>query len=231
MILNFKELASDLKNIDGRVVQNNTLMRSAYIEPNKENQAFLIEKRVDSIFDFRSEYEIENEPNFTNFDVRYYPLGKVKNAEKMKSNIIKFQVSDMIDFYAEGIQDCQYLKQAVRDIVINPRNVLFHCTAGKDRTGMFGCVIMLLLDFDLASCKKHYLLIDPLFIKLTKKKLKDRLIDLNDQDLEDILTVKSEYFDAFINGINNEYGSIENYLSTFDITNEQLNKFKQYYLK
>lgn len=230
MILNFKQLAEGLKNKDGKVIKNNTLMRSAYIVPNDINYKFLIDKNINTILDFRSKHEIDHEPNFSNIDVLYYPLGKNKNEEKMRSNMIKFQVSDMVEFYKQGIQECEYLKLAIRNVVINPRNILFHCTAGKDRTGMFGCILMLLLNFDLDSCREHYLDLDPLFIENTREKIKAYMPEVDDQELDDILSVKQEYFNAFIDGIIMQYGEIDNYLESFELTKDQVDKFRAFYL-
>ncbi len=232
MIYNFKELAAGQQNNQGKSIKANSLVRSAYIKPTKVNEKFIEDLGVQSIFDFRSAPEIEKDPNFSQLDVRYYPLGKVKNEELMRNNTIKFQTPDMVKFYAEGLDECSYLKQSVCDIVLNPRPILYHCTAGKDRTGMFSIILMHILGFSKEQQKDHYLVIDPKFIEDSKQKFSVMFPDLDIASLEDLLTVKEEYFNAFYDGVIAKYDTFDSYVEQyFGFNQGEVENFKSYYLQ
>ncbi len=231
MIYNFKQLGQDMRNKQGQKIKENKLVRSAYLEPNKQNEQFIEELHIDTIFDFRSQHEIEENPNFLNFDVAYYPIGKVANEQIMQANAIKFQVPNMVDFYGNNIYDCQYFKRAVLDVCNSPRPILFHCTAGKDRTGMFGITLMELLGFSKDDIVNHYLNLDQRFIEDSMSKFKSQFKQLTDEQLYDLLTVKEEYFNAFYNSVINEYGSFDNYFKQhLKLDEKQIANFRNYYL-
>lgn len=232
MIYNLRQLAEGQTTIDGRRLKKNSIIRSGYIEPNPENREFLNNMKIRTIFDFRSNFEIEAKPNFATINVEYYPLGHEVNEELMKANQIKFQAPDMVAFYQTGFEKCVYLNAAVRDIVLNPRNILYHCTAGKDRTGIFSIILMTLLGYSQEQINAHYLQIDRLFIEHTRDMVKQLMPELSDNQVEDLITVKQEYFDAFYNPLAAKYGSFENFVMTsFNLEEEQVQKFKDYYLE
>lgn len=231
MIYNLRNLAQGQTTIDGRTIKANRIMRSAYLEPTPENRQFLSTNQIETVLDFRSSFEIEAKPNFATIDVKYYPLGRLANEEIMKSNDIKFQAPDMVAFYKDGFENCVYLKAAVRDVVLNPRNILYHCTAGKDRTGVFSIILMSLLGYSLDDINSHYLQIDPLFIETTRQQIKLMMPELDDATIEDLITVKQEYFDAFYQPLVEKYGSFASYLTTiFNLDKVQIEKFRDYYL-
>lgn len=232
MIYNMKELAAGQQNNKGQTIKRNSLVRTAYITPTADNKRLLKELGIQSIFDFRASHEISKEPNFIDLDVTYYPLGKVKAEAAMKSNAINFQAPDMVKFYAEGLDECQYLYESVRDIVTNPRPLLYHCTAGKDRTGVFSIVLMYILGFSKEQIKAHYLVIDPKFIEDSKAKFSQMFPDLDVASIEDLLTVKPEYFEAYYQGVIKKYSSFDNYITQyFELNAEEIAGFKAYYLK
>lgn len=226
-----RQLAQGQKTSEGRGIKANSLVRSSYIEPTPEHREYLEDLGIITVFDFRSGFEINAKPNFATINVNFYPLGRVVNEELQKANAIKFQVPDMVEFYRGGFENCLYLKSAVRDIVLNPRSVLYHCSAGKDRTGVFSIILMSMLGFSKADINSHYLEIDPLFIKHSREQIKGLMPDVKDEDIEDLITVKQEYFDAYYDAVIDKYGSFDDYISlAFNLEPEQIEKFKDYYL-
>lgn len=231
MIYNFKNLGQGQVTKDGKTIKQNSLCRTAFIKPNEENKLYIENLGISTIFDFRGQHEIESDPNFDSFEVKYYPLSKRLNEEVMKSNNLKFQAPDMESFYKLGFIDCEYLYDAVRDIVINPRPLLYHCTAGKDRTGVYSIILMHMLGFKKEAIKADYLVIDPKFIEHAREKFKQLMPDVDDEQFESIITVKPEYFDSFYDSIVENYGSFDNYITNFfRLSDSEIEKFKQYYL-
>lgn len=232
MIYNIRQLGQGFKTVDGKQLKANTLVRSSYIEPIPEHREFVKRLGIETIFDLRSSFEIDQKPNFATINVSYYPLGREVNEDLMQNNPINFQAPDMVKFYNLGFENCIYLKSAVQDIVLNPRPILYHCSAGKDRTGVLSIILMSLLGYSIQDINSHYLEIDPLFIEHTREQIKSLMPATASADIEDLITVKQEYFDAFYNPLVAKYGSINEFVKlTFNLNEEQIESFKNYYLE
>ncbi len=231
MILNYRQLAQGYKTKDNKEIKENHLIRTAFITPTDEHYDFINNLGIDSIFDFRYTHEVNSQPNFKLDLVKNYPLGSKINEKNLSNNKIKFQSSDMIDFYGKGFIGCEYLFQAVNDLVDNPKKIIFHCTAGKDRTGVFGIILMNILGFSEEDILNHYLTIDPNFLIAMKEKIKLQMPDMEDKDVDDLITVKKEYYDSYMNSIITNYTTFDNYLKEeFKLTDEKKQILKDYYL-
>ena len=94
--------------------------------------------------------------------------------------------------------------------------LLFHCTAGKDRTGFGALLVLTALGIPLRTIKQDYLLTN-----ITTKDFVDGMIEREKaqgknentlQSIRDIQSVNPEYIDHAIKVLNDDYGSINNYL-------------------
>lgn len=84
--------------------------------------------------------------------------------------------------------------------------VLFHCSAGKDRTGIAAALVLAALGVDKETILKDYLL----SAEYLKGKY-DFLIRIHPA-LEPLTTVRPEYLNAAFHTIEEEYGGIERFL-------------------
>lgn len=85
--------------------------------------------------------------------------------------------------------------------------LLFHCMAGKDRTGIVAALILLALDVDEEAIMKDYLLSD---IVLEKRYFKQ--VGLN-PSLRPLYGTCPEFMQAVFDKIRNDYGNARRYLS------------------
>ncbi len=69
----------------------------------------------------------------------------------------------MIDLYEDFAKSSGF--EEVMDMILKQESpkFAFHCTAGKDRTGILGAVIMFILDFNIDDIVTEYLKIDSEF--------------------------------------------------------------------
>ena len=100
--------------------------------------------------------------------------------------------------------------------------LLFHCSAGKDRTGMGAALILYALGVDEATIMQDYLASN---IYLDNKYAKE--LERN-PELKSVLTVKREFLQAGIDRIKQDHGSVENFLK--NVLKVDLAKFKERYL-
>lgn len=228
MIFNYRQLAEGLTTIDGRRLRPNLLVHSAYMEPIPEHRDFLEDAGIETVFDFRTSLEIKHKPNFATITVNYYPIAQDASEALLDSNR---DVRLLLAFYDHGFEQCQYLKSAIRDIVLYPRRILYHSSLGKDRTGIVSIILMSILGYSLEDINKHYLAVDDLYIEEARSELKRLHPSMSEHEVEDLITVKQEYFDLFYNALIERYGCLENYIDqVFHFEPSQIERFKDYCL-
>ena len=180
-----------------------------------------------TVVDFRSESEISAAPdrkpasvtgsyaltispgNHSNIsDVRQLMN---ENGEEFMKDINRLLVSDpvIISRYKEFFS-------LLQDETKLP--LLFHCTAGKDRTGMGAALFLASLGVDESVIFEDYMLSNPL--------LEDKYRSLIDEipNLKPMLEVRPRYLKAGFEQIKMTYGSIENYLNDVLDVNPELMK-------
>ncbi|KRN25636.1 tyrosine-protein phosphatase [Lacticaseibacillus camelliae] len=113
--------------------------------------------------------------------------------------------------------------------------LLFHCSAGKDRTGMAAVYVLSALGVDEATIRKDYLATN-LFIQpaleevLTQAKAEGGNQNMM-QGLTDIWTVYPEYLDTALAAIKDTYGDMQHYLTeALQLTNHQIQTLRKLYL-
>ncbi|KDN81250.1 tyrosine-protein phosphatase [Kitasatospora cheerisanensis] len=90
--------------------------------------------------------------------------------------------------------------------------VLFHCTAGKDRTGWGASLVLLLLGADEETVRTEYLSVDPAVHARYAPLLERFLAGGGDPEIADaILSVRAEYLAASLNALADHWGDPENY--------------------
>jgi len=89
------------------------------------------------------------------------------------------------------------------------RPVVFHCTSGKDRTGIMAAIILLALGVALDDVVEDYLLTNNYRRDLTG------ILNLgvSDEIMAVLTSVRPEYLSSAISAIESMFGSIEGYLS------------------
>jgi len=106
---------------------------------------------------------------------------------------------------------------------------LFHCSAGKDRTGVLTAVILKLLGIDQETIYQDYLLTNqnPLYYKKLALKMPP---DIREVFL-DFFQAKKEYLDSTFEEIEKIYGSFDAFLyECCGLNEEKINLLRDKYL-
>lgn len=237
-ILNFRLLAESKRNKEGKKIKN--IYRSADVSnASSKDIDFLIEKDILNIIDLRNKEEIKdvisNGNNkfkvFNNIiidEVRQNDLSLISS-----NNIYNF----MIDLYRNKFVISDGFKNEIKYILtLKGEPFLFHCTAGKDRTGITGALLMYILGFNLKDISEEYLKIDPLLVEFIFNKLKVYFMGISTEDellkLKSCATVDKRFILEFENGIKSRYGTIDKYIKDkLSISDEEINYLKKIYLE
>lgn len=250
---NFRELGGYETN-SGKKIKMHKLLRTGNLaDLSPFDKQFLTDYGVKYDVDFRSKEEVERQPDRVPDGVEYIydPVFSEDLTNSSKSiNDLNTQASDDADFgfnhmhYAyEDMIESESAQKAYRkffDILlknyVEGESVIFHCTAGKDRTGFGALLILSALGVPFNTIKKDYLLTN-----ITTKEFVESMVEharqngRNEnvlQSIRDIQSVRAEYIDHAVKIINDDYGSIHNYLrDVMKLSSADIMKLRNIYLE
>ena len=103
----------------------------------------------------------------------------------------------------------------LRDLSRGETPMLFHCTAGKDRTGMAAALLLLALGVPVETARADFLLSNTLLqakIDQQIEHVRSSGVVTNETLLREVLGVSARSFDDALAAIHREYGSFDRYL-------------------
>ncbi|MDR2221408.1 MAG: tyrosine-protein phosphatase [Flavobacteriaceae bacterium] len=249
--INFRDIGG-YTTTTGKKVLTDKIFRSAEISTLTDKDLNeLAELHITNVIDFRGTDEAKKAPDKLPKGAQYYlcPAGSENVAngnygdflEKIKNNDNSF----LMDFYGEkGVQYFGDRYRVMFDKLLNTKDneaILYHCTAGRDRTGMATALIYYILQVPMETIEKDYVASN-IYLK-EKKKIGDdnseqmyatmaKATGLSKETLEERMALKPEYIRAFFKAINTKYGSVENFLKKeMNITSADIKKLRQKYTK
>lgn len=235
-VVNFRDLA---QGIEDRI-KTGLIFRSGHLDKVKNNNSQFSQLNITTIIDLRGPEEKKTKFKQLNginrreipmiFDSDIRPGIKAvlhkKNAQ-VKMHEIFIKKYESLPF------ECMDAIKQVFDILCNENNypVVFHCRAGKDRTGFLSALLQRLLGIDSEHITYDYLLSNNFFRKKMKKYF--RLLKIltvgiyNTANLDFIVTTRKEYLDAAFESLFQQYNDIPSYLQKCGVSNEQITNFKR----
>ena len=244
---------------DGRTVKPGRLLRSDQLNALTENDIRILKTDYDLkwIVDLRGIHEATGQPDIVPDGVNYIRLPILRDHEnaygKQSGNITSKLAAyqqlidtlggdcrgDFLNMYNKMAYDpfciTQYRKFFELLLNQNEGAVLWHCAAGKDRTGILAIQILLALDVDLETIRTDYLestpnlmpKCEPLFDSLRAEGADEAMI----QQLSYIFVVYPEYFDTALAAINRTWGDTDAYVrKALGLTSLKLKRFREMYL-
>lgn len=236
----------------GKLIRPQKLVRSGEIyQLTESDQQQLSDYHIKTIVDFRSPEERTEKPDqeikgIQNVFLPIFPVDETMasiSPSALFSDINRgFSGQDqMIKVYRSFVLE-PAIRQAYReflDVLLahdDPNEaVLFHCTAGKDRTGFAAALIMQILDVDQRRIFENYL--------ATNRYLKDHLKQVLDYakkegasdrlltSIEDLMQAKIEYLSNSYISIYKEFGSQRRFLKDgLKVSDAEFEKLRAIYL-
>ncbi|MBB6331443.1 protein-tyrosine phosphatase [Chryseobacterium sediminis] len=228
-VTNFRTVGN-IKNTEGRTLKEGRFYRSAHLHKLKKKSFDDLDNLgIKEIIDLRNSKEISQKPDQLPAEITYKKYSAFEDEgdqlAQAKKLVLKGKVnaSDadkrMIDFYREYVtENPEVIKKIITEILESENPVLYHCTAGKDRTGITTALILTILKFDKETIYNEYLLSNNYRKDMVQKRLRlaNRLhfiypkMDL--QVLEKLSWVEKRYLDAAFGEIDKKYGSTDAYI-------------------
>lgn len=244
-----------IRTADGRTIMFGRLIRGGHLNHmNKKDAEGLRQKLgVSRIIDLRSPSELEEKPDMIPAGVEYRHFPSLTNEQNPSINkhnrrtelgrIMKSEggaIKYLSDIYRLLISQ-ELAKKSHRRLLLDLLEtkagaVYWHCTQGKDRTGVAAAVILMALGVGREDILKDYLnekrglkikngiLTTLVGIVLFNRKAKSSLSVL--------MNAKRPCMEAALDELEKEYGTPENYLKQgVGMTDEELSKLREMYLE
>jgi protein-tyrosine phosphatase len=237
---NFRELGG-ITTTDGLKIKQGQLYRSGTISRlSDEDMSIFSNTSIKYIIDLRSEMEIARDPDTfpQNLGIIriHAPIGAIDSVWMMKwmlaiqtagenPDIIEHMMIDANKNFIQNIQDYK----PMFDLLKKGQPILWHCSAGKDRTGLASALILHILGVD-----KEMIFQD--FMESNNNISNDSSMaakyGLSTDTWKMLQGVKVSYLNASLSAIDLNYGNIDQMLKQeFNIDeNEQL-KIRSFYLE
>lgn len=245
---NFRDLAG-IPVADGRRVKAARLLRGGEMSglSNEDKQILLNEYKLATVVDLRGKDEIKKTPDELPEGVAYINLDIMKEEANQSSsleNMERFTAAEKMDNYLqncyrlmvedkEARQEFRYLVDAL--LKQQEGALLFHCYAGKDRTGMSAAIILTLLGAIRESINEDYLRTNEM-----RKEENQRTLALfkeqgaTQSQLEAIemgLLVKPSFIQTAYDVADKVYGSFSNYVyEGIGVTKQEAEQLRAMYL-
>lgn len=222
-VINFRDLGG-VKTNDGRYVKDNIIYRGgAFNNINEEDKIIINNISFKHIFDLRSIQELER-------DIFYYvPEGciyhnyanEIRDDLKVDLDVLNGLNKDkfydwLVSLYCELPFNNKAYKEIFDHIKRNEFPIYFHCSAGKDRTGVFAALLLNLLGVSREAIIEEYLLSLPNMIRLIKA-----------YDETNIKFVNEHWILEMFKALDKKYNNLDDYyLKEFGIDQELKERIK-----
>ncbi len=251
--IGFEKLANtrDLGGIqtkDGRFIRPHRLIRSGELHTMSKNDRKRLEKDYDvkMVIDFRTEVERVYQPDPIMLQaVNYHvPARSASSLDSlaggsrlhMFTEMLRHAKETMERLYEELVVSQQGLKAYRRffELLLRQENgsILWHCTQGKDRTGVATMLLLSTLGVSKDEIMKDYLQTN-IYLKAQKDDLILKLKDHKElvKDLDYLYDASTEYMNIAYRCIAQNFGSVENYLHEgLELDDEDIEKLKDRFL-
>lgn len=196
---------------------SNRIYRSDRCESlSASDKKLLLDRDITTIIDLRSEQEAETKPSAfssdSDFIVFHYPI-----VEGMlpPNSLEAVPVSYMEIAHA----DC--VKEVFKTIADANEGVLFHCTAGKDRTGVVSAILLALVGVSDEDIVYDY----AISREFNKQRLEAYLKEYPEID-KDIVLANEKSMYGFLRMLREKHNSVDQYLRDIGISEYEIQELK-----
>lgn len=233
--LDFKSIHNlrDLKGIptkDGRVIKPGSFIRCGHLaNATKEDLARLQEIPVSDVVDFRTSWEKQAMPDQSIEGSTYHDLAmfdetklpSLQDVQQMQQVVAQNPIEAMGMLYTNTLTDSYSINQWKKffDILLKSEGaVIFHCTQGKDRTGLGAILIESALGVDESLIFDDYMQTNLYLSQQENDDSKAVQQALNvassnqNEEVNPFVLVYPQYYQTAMKTIKEHWGSVDGYL-------------------
>ena len=183
------------------------------IQVSDDDIELLLSNNITTIVDLRSDDEVQRKPcalkDYKNF--QYYHC-KIHGDGCLPKNI-----EAVSDSYFEMVDEQKTVLNIMKVFAKAEGGVIFHCTAGKDRTGVISALLLLLAGVSKIDILADYQISQVYLSSMLQEFCKIyKNVDIN------IITPKTEYMEDFLDKFQQKYNSVEEYFSQIGLSDIEI---------
>ncbi len=227
------EKAQNIRHLGGYVTPDgqctsDTFWRGDSFEVLSENDKnTVMALGVKTVIDLRNTTEITKVPSvFFNCDgIEYVNIPILSDRDQIDPTETlgyRFVMGDLYNAMADNGQAA--LRDIFRKMVQADGKLLFHCSAGKDRTGIIAALLLKLAGIDDETVAYDYCLTSE-FLRDKLQLMKDSAMKMGgfpEEHLDEMFSAKTSSMEKFLQHIEYTYGGTEAYLLKLGLTEQEL---------
>lgn len=235
-VLNFRDLGG-YRTLDGKTTGWGRIFRSGELcrMTDSDFARLTQEIRINTVLDLRDRIELEQQGTgrIAESGMKYFNVpfttgdgGRTLDIERFKG------FRNMGEVYLYFFRHKAYGRQVVKalEIIADPANhpLVFHCAAGKDRTGVLAATILSILGVPDEDIIEDYTLTTP-FMKDLIDLLNNNpgIVEGTDSLPDYFWTSTAESMELFLTALRHEYGSVKGYLEAHGAQAELFDRLKE----
>lgn len=251
---NFRDLGG-YQTVDGRTIKWRQLLRTGSLaELNDADLTTLASIPVTQDIDLRGQAEVRQMPDRVPQTATYYHL-PVFDEDETDASHSNEEIAQRMQEEGNGYRRMlkvysrmvtipsakRAFQQLFTHLLTNQSGAtLFHCTAGKDRTGMAAFLILSALGVPRETILDDYLLTNSVTKDFREDWLAQMKKELPQTPATEILinnrralaSVNADYLNTAITAIENQYGDVQHYLTDYlELSDDQLHQLRDRYLE
>ena len=249
-LVNFRDLGG-LDATNGKKFKSGLIFRTATFTPSTPTDFKYIEDmHLDAVLDLRSPAEVKELPDVLPNGVEYIDacvfnggrfkdMAPTKRTRTMMMFMSRKKVDALFNLMIELYAYMPYVKESFSKLfkcMDEHKSFAFHCTAGKDRTGIAAMLIELTFGRTYEQVVDQYLLSNEIRKEandaLRKQIQKIPTAQFRKDFAYYSLGVHKELIDSAYNSIFSKYATFKDFLKdVYGITDEQIKDWEDYYLE
>lgn len=230
-VVNFRGL-NGFTTIQKKQMRTDLVFRSGeLVDLERKDREVLFDKyQIKQIYDFRSTREINAKPDDKFQGVDYHHIDLMRDSGGQTTSLEVFAATlpaspdDVMKAMYKDIVLSQSGREGLHDfldaLVSRPGAAIFHCFAGKDRTGVAAALLLASLQVTPDQIMRDYLVTnqarkvanDAIITNYRKQGIAEEII----KNIETMMYVKAEYLEYGFAVIEENFGSITNYFKAND---------------
>ena len=242
-LINFRDLGG-IEGLNGKKIKQNRLLRSAAL-----TAPIPLGYNLKQVIDLRTTREAKKRPDIIPDGVNYIRTSILMNGSVKGATIGRlifcgkiaachtYLTNVYIEFVTSEAARTSFAAAINACVNNNTGATLFHCVAGKDRTGFASALLLKILgasDTDIMAdymqTEKDRYLANKAFIAYYSRR--GLFFKKQQKALAVIMGVKPEYLQAAFDTISNVFGSFDNYLiQGLGITHQTAHRLRELYLE
>ena len=245
-INNFRNVKGYI-NKDNKKLKANMIFRGGALNRLIPDEINYFEKKLNIryVLDFRDQNEAEKDPDIIGNRINYERISALQLQDErfqgfdfgkeLSKHLSLTQIDYLSQYLLDGYKNMPFNNKAFdklfKLLLKNDGSVYYHCSAGKDRTGIATFIIMMALDMNEEDAINEYLLSNKYLKNFIDQFYLEHNVSKEFQKLADkLLYVREENILLVINAIKCKYQSYDDYFEKeYNLTKEKRKLLKAIY--